>query len=189
MMKKRAVNNRSDIRTTISAPDYNALMPDRPARLWKDMTPAQRLAAAEAFWIDDAEDIQTQHIEALVLLARRLNFRAKSVQALSVERRTKYLAQMNEVSDAVATRALIAYHFRAHRPLMAAFLDGVGITHDNGLITQEDVAPPDADRLAAAVAATREAFPAEDVTFYLRTLVTLDGETWVNLEGLLPAKD
>ena len=149
------------------------------------MSAAQRLAAAEAFWNDESDDVQTQQIEAMVLLARRLNFRAKSVQALSIERRTKYLAQVGEVSDAIATRALIAYHFTAQRPLMAAFLDALGVQHDDGLITQEQVDPPDADRLAAAVDKTREAFPAEDVTFYLRTLVTLDSDTWGNLEAVL----
>src|SRR5574339_209124 len=118
-------------------------MPDRPSRLWKTLPPATRLAAADAFWRDEqAEDIQAQHVEALVLLARRLNFRAKSVQALSTERRAKHLAAIGEVSDAIATRALIAYHFQHQRPLMAAFLDALGIAHDNGLITEEHVTAP-----------------------------------------------
>jgi hypothetical protein len=160
-------------------------MAERPGRLWKDMTAAQRLAAADAFWTDDSEDIQAQHVEALVLLARRLNFRAKSVQALSIERRAKFLAQVSEVSDAIATRALIAYHFKAQRPLMAAFLDALGVQHDNGLITEEQLQAPESARLAAAVEKTREAFPAEDLTLYLRTLVTLDSDTWGNLEGAL----
>jgi len=43
--------------------------------------------------------------------------------ALPIDRRTKLLAQMSDVSDAVATRALIAYHFTTRRDLMAAFLD------------------------------------------------------------------
>ena len=51
---------------------------------------------------------------------------------------------MADVSDAVASRALIAYHFVAERPLMGAFLDALGITHDQGLINEDEVAPPDA---------------------------------------------
>ena len=150
------------------------------------MTPPQRLAAAEAFWRDEsAEDIQAQHIEALVLLARRLNFRAKSVQALSTDKRTRHLAQIGDVSDAIATRALIAYHFQTQRPLMAAFLDALGISHDNGLITEENVAAPDPVRLAAAIDQIRAAFPADDATFYLRTLAALDSDTWGAIEGIL----
>ena len=148
----------------------------------------KRQLAAEAFWKDDeSPEIQAQHIEAIVAIARRLNFRAKSVQALSVERRAKHLAQMRDVSDALATRALIAYHFETQRPLMSTFLDALGIAHDQGLITAEDVAPPDRDRLAAATAALLAAHPAEDATRYLKTLVALDGDTWVNLPSVLEA--
>ena len=91
------------------------------------------------------------------------------------------------MSDALATRALIAYHFATQRPLMTTFLDALGIAHDNGLITAEDVAPPDRERLAAATAALLAAHPADDAMRYLRTLVTLDGDTWVNLPGVIAA--
>jgi Putative nucleotidyltransferase substrate binding domain len=163
-------------------------MPDRPSRLWKDLPLDKRVAAAEAFWRDDqASGIEAQHLEAVVAIARRLNFRAKSVASLPVERRAKQLAQIGDVSDALATRALIAYHFAAQRPLMAAFLDALGLAHENGLITQEEVAPPDRDKLQAAFEAVRQAHPAEDVALYLRTLAALDGDTWVNLDALLAA--
>lgn len=150
------------------------------------MPVAKRVIAAEAFWRDtESPEIQTQHAEALAMLARRLNFRAKSVQALSVERRARHLAQFPDVSETIATRALIAYHFSAQRPLMGAFLDGLGIAHEDGLITEENVPVPSVERLAAAAAAAKSAFPAEDVDRYLRTLVTLDGETWTNIASLL----
>ena len=99
--------------------------------------------------------------EAIATIARRLNFRAKSVHSLSAERRAKQLAQMADVSDAVASRALVAYHFAAERPLMAAFLDALGIAHDQGLIKEDEVAPPDAAKTASAVKTVREAFPAD----------------------------
>ena len=116
-------------------------------------------------------------------LARRLNFRAKSVRALSAERRAKQLAQMPDVSDAVASRALVAYHFAAERPLMGAFLDALGIAHDQGLIKEDEVAPPDAAKTASAVKAVREAFPADAVNLYLKTLVSIDPETWAALDS------
>jgi hypothetical protein len=68
---------------------------------------------------------------------------------------------------------------------MAAFLDALGIAHDNGLITAEDVAPPDEARLLKAVAAVKAAFDPSDVDLYLRTLAVLDAGTWANLPGLL----
>lgn len=150
------------------------------------MPPDKRVLAAEAFWRDkESPDIQLQHTEALVALARRLNFRVKSLQGLAVERRARHLAQMTDVSDAIATRALIAYHFSTKRDLMATFLDALGIPHDHGLIDEEQLTAPPADKLASAVQATRAAHDPEDVDLYLRTLTTLDGETWASLSGLL----
>jgi hypothetical protein len=152
--------------------------------MWKDLPPDVRLAAAEAFWKDD--EALEQQAEAIVVLAKRLNFRAKSVQSMPVDRRARHLAHLTDISDAVAGRALVAYHFGAQRPLMIAFLDALGIAHENGLITTDDVPAPDASKLAAAVAAVRGAFPAEAVDLYLRTLVALDGDTWAGLNSLIP---
>jgi hypothetical protein len=149
------------------------------------MSPENRLVAADAFWRDDQTDAGMQQVEAIVSIARRLNFRAKSVQALPLEKRAKHLAQMSDVSDAVATRALIAYHFSAKRPLMGAFLDALGIAHEDGLIKEESVPAPAKEKLAAAIATVRGSFPAEDVDLYVRTLAALDGETWAEAETAL----
>jgi len=163
-------------------------MPDRPSRLWKDMPTEKRVQAADAFWRDtESQDIQAQHAEALAVLARRLNFRMRTLQTLPVERRAKHMAQLTDLSEAVATRALIAYHFATKRLLMGAFLDALGIAHDEGLINQEDVAAPSAERLALAVATVKETFDPADVDLYLRTLAAIDGETWVHLADVLTA--
>jgi hypothetical protein len=160
---------------------------ERPAQLWRELPVEKRLALADAFWRDErSQEIHAPRVEAIVLIARRLNFRGKSVQALPTEKRARYLAQMPEVGDVIATHALIAYHFRDQRELMSAFLDAVGIPHENGLITAEDVAAPDRARVTAAIAKVRETFPVDDLEVYLRTLLAVDGETWKELEGLLP---
>jgi hypothetical protein len=163
--------------------------PVRPSKLWKELSPEVRFAAAEAFWQpDDSPDVQAPQLEATAALAKRLNFRLKSVRGLPAERRARLLAQMPDVPDAVAGRALIALHFASRRPLMGAFLDALGVPHDDGLITAENLSPPDAARLAGAVDAIRSAFPGEDVALYLRTLIAVDEDTWGNLEGLLQAR-
>lgn len=153
------------------------------------MSVENRLVAADAFWRDEQDDAAVQHVDAVVTIARRLNFRPKSVQALSLEKRTKHLAHQADVSDTVATRALIAYHFAAKRPLMGAFLDALGIAHEDGLIKEESVPPPAKDKLAAAISTVRGAFPPGDVDLYVRTLAALDGETWSEAEAALAASD
>jgi len=158
----------------------------RPCEIWKQLPVEQRVAAADAFWRDeDSPDIQMQHMEAVVALSRRLNFRPKSLLALPVERRAKQLAQMEDVSDAIATRALIAFHFTARRPLMGAFLDALGIPHDQGLITAEELTPPDREKLADAARTVKGTFPAEDVALYLKTLSALDADTWGQLDEVV----
>lgn len=154
-----------------------------PSVLWKQMPLEKRQAAAAAFWED--EHGLDQQVEVIVTLARKLNFRPKSIQQLPAERRIKLLAGMQDVSEAVATRALIGYHLTSERPMMAAFLDAVGIAHDNGLITAEEVEAPPADKLAAGVAAIKAAFPADAVRLYLHTLLILDGDTWGALDGTI----
>jgi hypothetical protein len=160
---------------------YN--LPMRPSALWKDLPAEKRLIAATAFWND--EHGVEQQVEVIVTIARKLNFRPKSVPSLPIARRAKLLAGMDDVSDVVASRALIAYHLEAERPMMGAFLDALGITHDNGLITAEDVAAPDKARLTEAVRTLKTTFPADAVQLYLHTLVLLDGDTWANLDGLI----
>ena len=161
-------------------------MADKPSRLWKDLSSNTRLDAALAFWRDtESPDIAAQHAEAMALLARRLNFRAKSIQGLSIDRRAGHLARVSDVSDLIATRALIAYHFANKRELMAAFLDALGISHESGLITAEDVLPPSLDRLTAARDQLKTTFAEPEIDLYLRTLVALDGETWAHLQSLV----
>lgn len=147
------------------------------------MTPEKRLTAAQAFWND--EHGFDQQMEVVMTLARKLNFRPKSVPALPIEKRSKLLAGMEDVSDAVASRALIAYHLAAERPMMAAFLDALNIEHDNGLITAEEVPAPDKGKLVDGVSALKAAFPEDSVRLYLHTLVLLDGDTWADLNSLI----
>jgi hypothetical protein len=162
-------------------------MADLPSKLWRAMPPEVRVAAAEAFWRDDeTSEVRLQQMEAVVLLARRLNFRTRSIQALPIERRARHLAQVNDVTEGIATRALIAYHFRSQRPLMAAFLDALGIEHEDGLIKAEQVTPPTAEQISAALTALGDKFPQGEVDLYLRTLATLDEDTWGAVERVVP---
>ena len=150
-----------------------------PSRLWKQMTLDQRTRAARAFWEDpEATD---DLVQAAFLIAQQKKFRPKTVIGLDVERKAKHLATLGGLPDAMAARALIVYHLAEQRPMMGAFLDALGIEHENGLI-KEDAAKPDAARLAPAAATVSKQFPADDVRLYFDTLRCQDPETW----GALP---
>lgn len=154
----------------------------RPSRLWKQMPADKRLDAAELFWAD--EQSTEQQVEAIGTLAAHMKFRTKSVVALPAERKARYLVALPNVSDSIAARALVNYHLARQRPMMVAFLDALGITHEEGLIAEENVTAPDADKMREAATELASKFPADDVSLYFSTLVSQDPETWSTLVDL-----
>ena len=158
-----------------------AELPDlpRPSQLWKRLSPERKLQAADAFWRDD--NAAAEHADAVATIAQRLKFRVKSVVALPRDKKARHLAAMPIVSELVAARLLVAYHLEAQRPMMAAFLDALGIKHENGLIEEEGMTAPTSEKLSEAARTLRASFPADDVALYFTTLMWQDPETWHGL--------
>ena len=146
-----------------------------PARVWKGMTAEQRLRAAEALWRSD--EARGDQQAAVLAIAKHLKFRPKSVTALDRDRKVRYLAAVPDLPEDLAAHVLIVYHLAEQRPMMSAFLDALGIAHDQGTIEQ-DAASPDAAKFGAAVAAIRGSYPPQDVALYLDTLVSQDPGAW-----------
>jgi hypothetical protein len=138
--------------------------------------------AAEAFWRD--ESAAAEQGEMLSTIALRIKFRVKSVMAMPVDKKARQLVSLPAISEVVAARLLVAYHLAHQRPMMGRFLDALEIAHEDGIIADEDLAPPAQERVAAAARTLAESFPAEDVSLYLSTLFWQDPETWGSLAGL-----
>jgi hypothetical protein len=153
-----------------------------PSRLWRRMTADQRLRAARAFWAE--EEAADDQVQAVMLIAQQKKFRPKFVMNLDDERRAKHLASIVGLPEALAARCLVVYHLTDHREMMGAFLDALGLKHDNGLIEDEE-AKPDPEKIGPAVEAIAGRYAAEDLSLYLTTLVVQDPATWGEL-GKLP---
>jgi hypothetical protein len=153
--------------------------PTFPSRLWKRMTTAQRLRAAQALWAN--EEAAADQKQAVQLIAKQFKLRPKTANGLDVERKARYLAGVPEVPEEMAAHLLIVYHLADQRPLMGAFLDALGIAHDNGMI-DGDAPAPDPSKVTGAVDAIKSRFPAEDVALYLDTLLLQDPGTWGGLQ-------
>ena len=162
---------------------YTHVMSDemRPSRMWRLMPLDVRTSAAAAFWRD--EQAALEQAEGVALIARHIKFRPKSVMSLPVDRKARHLAGLTQVSDLLAARLLVAYHLEHQRPMMGAFLDAIGIAHDNGLITAEEPTAPESAVLDTAVATVAAAYPKADIARYFWTLLWQDPETWGGLEG------
>jgi len=152
-----------------------------PSRLWRRMTADQRLRAARAFWAE--EEATDDQLQAVLLIAQQKKFRPKFVLNLDDERRAKHLASMVGLPEALAARCLVVYHLHDHREMMGAFLDALGLKHDNGLIEDDEV-KPDPDKIGPAVEAIAGRYAAEDLSLYLTTLVIQDPATWGELSKL-----
>jgi hypothetical protein len=159
-------------------------IPAGPGKLWKRIPQERRLEACTAFWKDEDESIE-QQAEALLAIASHFRFRPKTVRTLPLEKKVHYLASLPGVSDSVAGRVLVAYHLAHQRPMLSAFLDALGLAHDNGVLTAEELKAPEADRLKDAAAKLRAAYPNDDVDLYFQTLLVQDAETWGGLADLL----
>lgn len=151
----------------------------RPSQLWKQLPTERKALAADAFWRD--ENAAVEQAEAVAAIAQRMKFRPKSVIALPVEKKAKYLLGIAGVSELLAARLLVAYHLFHQRPMMGGFLDALGVRHENGLIEDEELAPPTPEQLGGAAQTLYGAYPKEDVTLYFSTLLWQDPETWGKL--------
>ena len=153
----------------------------RPSRMWRLMPADLRTSAAAAFWSDDQAALE--QAEAVALIARQIKFRPKSVLSLPVDKKAKHLAGLAQVSDLLAARLLISYHLEHQRPMMGAFLDLLGIPHEDGLIKEETPKTPEPDVLDKAVAELAAKYPKQDVARYFWALLWQDPETWAGLKG------
>jgi hypothetical protein len=159
--------------------DFSAF---RPSKIWKRLPAERRAEAAELFWGD--EQSAEQQVEACATIATQMKFRAKSVLNLPIEKKTRYLMTLPNVTDSVAARALVNYHLGRQRPMMAEFLDALGVAHEEGLIKDETVVKPESETLRAAAEQLAGKYPADEVALYFSTLVSQDPDTWGELADL-----
>ena len=146
------------------------------------MTPEQRHRAASALWGED--EATSDQMQAALLIAKKMKFRPKTVMGLDDQHKARYLASVPDPPEDLAARLLVVYHLAAQRPMMGAFLDALGIAHENGLI-RGDAGTPDPAKMAAAAAAIAREYPAPDVALYLNTLLWQDPAAWGALQGVI----
>ncbi|MET0551436.1 MAG: hypothetical protein ABW221_00260, partial [Vicinamibacteria bacterium] len=126
-------------------------------RVWRRLTREERLAAARLFWVDPASEAAPHALSAIVQV---LHVRPQAVRAVPVERKTAALASVTEPTELLAASLLVALHLGERRALLAAFLDAVGLAHDQGLLAEDASAEPVTEAAARrGVDAIAAAFP------------------------------
>jgi len=149
-------------------------------RIWKHLTPDERLTAAKGFFEEPAPELAGA---ALGVLAKARHMRPQAARSLAPDAQARILASVLDPGEPLAQGLLVSLHLADRRPLLAAFLDAAAIPHDNGVLAEEkEPAPPlPLDKARQAVEALG-AFPSTQVLTYVNTLLLQDPERWGALE-------
>jgi hypothetical protein len=151
-------------------------------RLWKHLTPQERLAAATRFWNEPPQEVVGTALAAIIK-ARRL--RPQVARSLPLEARARAVASLLDPGEPLAASLLVALHLGERRPILGAFLDALGFPHEDGILTEaaDQLPRPEVDAARRAATALLPAFPARDVAVYLNTLWLQDPDRWAALEA------
>jgi len=151
-------------------------------RLWKSLPPAERRLAAAAFFRNPSPELVGSALSALAT-ARRM--RPQAARALPPDVQARILATVLDPGESLAQGLLVDLHLVERRPLLGAFLDALGLPHEDGILTEVTEPPPPVSPEAArdAVAALGS-FPRDQVETYLNTLWLQDEERWGALSGV-----
>ena len=147
-------------------------------KLWKALTPEERTTAITASLGDDQNGwVKTTTRGAI---AGALKFRPQTVATWPRQKLITEAARLPLDDAQLLSAYLVDLHLGTRRPMMAAFLDAVGVKHDDGRIDTEASGPievPAATMQTAADDLARQ-FPADEVVTYFLTLLLQDAETW-----------
>ena len=155
-----------------------------PGRLWSELDPETRRAAAVSLYRGDWPDDSTRR-EADAAIAAKLRFRELVVRRLPVDKRVGYLVGMR-ADDSLATSLLLALHLDRRKGLLGSFLDRLEVPHHGGVIDDAyEMRSPEPERLADAVDQLYADHRADEVDAYLASLVALEPATWNGLVAIL----
>jgi len=149
-------------------------------RLWKRLNAADRQAAASYLFAEPSPEAVAG---AFGVIARARRMRPQAVRAMAPEAQARAVASILDPGEALAASLLVALHLGARRDLLKAFLDAMGLPHEDGILKEEaETAPlPTAPSLTEGMRALAS-FPKEQVATYLNTLFLQDPGRWSALE-------
>jgi hypothetical protein len=148
-------------------------------RLWKTLTPEERnLAAAEM--VKDPTPLIRASVTAVVAETRKM--RAIAARKLAPEVQARIVATVRDPGEVLASSLLVALHLGPRKPMLIAFLNALGLAHEEGVLKDDSTEPVALDRLEQACAALRSE-PNAAVRVYLNTLWLQDPERWAHVRA------
>lgn len=127
---------------------------------------------------------------AVEALAPSVNVRPVFIMRMPPAQRHAWLAKMlaRKSSETITANILQLWLASCHRKMLVAFLDQLGIEHEEGMIESLPDEPP-AGKLQPAVDHLLANFPRDFVMIYLRAFQAMDLAKWPELDAILDALD
>jgi hypothetical protein len=150
-------------------------------RVWRSLTGDERRLAAAAFLKEPAPELMAPALAAIV---RARHLRPQAVRAMAPEEQAKALASIRDPGESLAGSLLVALHLAERRPLLADFLDRLGLPHEDGVMKDEaEAVALDPSRVEDAARQLLDRFPREHVATYFSVLLLQDPERWAALRA------
>lgn len=163
-----------------AAPDTTTIR-----KLWKALTPEERALGINGALDDDENGWVKSTTRGAV--AGALRFRPQTVATWPRAKLVSEAVRLPLDNVQLLSAFLVDLHLGHRRPMMASFLDSLGIANDQGRIDSEttEVPPQDDAKVVAAANALATKFPPDEVAAYFLTLLLQDAGVWKGLAGWL----
>jgi len=153
-------------------------------QLFAGMSPALAAGILEDTFSGDKEAYRT----TLAAVAQARKFRPVFLERQPHAQRHQLIAStLARIGmEVVAVNLLTSWLMKKHNAMLVDFLNGLGVTHDKGVVEDLPKAVEDAV-LRSAVDALAAKYPREIVALYLHAFHGLNDVRWPNLTALLDA--
>ena len=157
----------------------------RPHQIIGGMSQEQFDGILGAIGEESPEAVQSTTVAAAQVLKFRPKFLLKQPKAKRAKQVKGALARMS--AGSLAEELLAVYFLKCRLPLLTEWLDLMGLEHEEGILTQDDVPAPERAELERKVAEFRGAGNEPDRDLLLRVFGAQAAIDWPGLDEILDA--
>lgn len=158
----------------------NDLWQNTSNKLWKSLSSEDKnLAAAEL--VKDESPLIRASVTSVVAEARKM--RPIAARKLPKDAQARIIASVRDPGEMLASSLLVALHLGPRKPMLIAFLDALGLPHEDGVLKDESTEPIALDALNKACEALSNE-PTTAVRTYINTLWLQDPDRWANAKNV-----
>ena len=148
-----------------------------PVKLWRELSIPTRRDISLTFWTNGTLVLTDWAVE---VISKKFHCREQSVKHWPKEKRAQHLADIGTLNGTLVLDILRTHFFACQKPMMASFLDSLGIDHEDCSIHSNNDFTPNEDSLRKSISYLIREFPKDQVELYLRILLC-QGPTWAAL--------